>query len=244
MSFNVNKCKVMHLGNGNTKQEYKMEGHILESVEEETDIGVRMAKTLKPSAQCKKAAATGQAVLAQIGRAFHFRDRHVFMRLYTQYVRPHLEFATPVWSPWSQADIECLEQVQKRAVGMVSGLRSHRYEDRLVELGMTTLVERRHQTDMLQVYKILTSKDKVNSEQWFEMMGNGDRVTRAAADPLNMRVPAPRLEIRRHFFTQRVPAKWNQVPAALKRAPTAQSFRSGYKSPRRGEMAAAQPAVG
>jgi hypothetical protein len=30
-------------------------------------------------------------------------------------------------------------------------------------------------------------------------------VTRAAADPLNLRIPAPRLEVRKNFFSQRVP---------------------------------------
>ncbi len=45
--------------------------------------------------------------------------------------------------------------VQKRAVGMISGLRGRTYEDRLKELGIVTLEERRHQMDMLQTYKIL-----------------------------------------------------------------------------------------
>jgi hypothetical protein len=80
---------------------------------------------LKQSAQCKKAARTAQTVLSQISRAFHFRDRHVFLRLYVQYVqvRPHLEFASPAWSPWLEADKELLEKIQRRAVNMVWGLR-------------------------------------------------------------------------------------------------------------------------
>jgi hypothetical protein len=57
----------------------------------------------------KKAARTAQTVLFQISRAFHYRDRHVFIRLYVQYVRPHLEFAVPAWSPWLEADKEVLE---------------------------------------------------------------------------------------------------------------------------------------
>ena len=36
------------------------------------------------------------------------------MKLYKLYVRPHLEFAVAAWSPWTVADIECLEKVQKR----------------------------------------------------------------------------------------------------------------------------------
>ena len=66
-------------------------------------------------------------MLGQIARAFHFRDRHVFVQLYTTYVMPHLEFAVQAWSPWTGADKAVLEQVQKQAIRMVSGLRSHEY---------------------------------------------------------------------------------------------------------------------
>ena len=62
-----------------------------------------------------------------------------FVKLYKQYVRPHLEFAVTAWSPWSEADKECLEKVQKRAVKMISGLASRDYNERLAELGLETL---------------------------------------------------------------------------------------------------------
>ena len=157
----------------------------------------------------------------------------MFLRLYAQYVRPHLEFASPAWSPWTEADKSCLERVQRKAVGMVSGLKGDTYQERLQELGMVTLAERRHQTDMLQVYKVLNGKDKVMHSEWFVKTASGERVTRSAADPLNLRVPAPRLEVRRHFFTQRVPEHWNRVPPALKSAATVNAFINGYRRLRR-----------
>ncbi len=49
---------------------------------------------LKPSAQCSKAAGCATSVLNQLKRNFHFRDRHIFVNLYKQYVRPHLEFSS------------------------------------------------------------------------------------------------------------------------------------------------------
>jgi hypothetical protein len=74
-----------------------MGGEQLEVMEEERDIGVNMASSLKPSQQCKKETRTAQTVLSQLSRAFHFRDRHVFLRLYVhcpvRTVRPHLEYA-------------------------------------------------------------------------------------------------------------------------------------------------------
>ena len=143
MAFNVQKCKTMHVGFNNPGYEYSMDGKKLETTEEERDLGVIMSRKLKPGKQCAKAARTAQMVLGQIARAFHFRDKHVFLKLYKTYVRPHLEFAGQAWAPWTAADKDLLENVQRRAVRMVSGLKSANYEDRLRELDITTLEERR-----------------------------------------------------------------------------------------------------
>jgi hypothetical protein len=145
MQFNVAKCTVMHMGHKNPKHVYQMNGQELEVTAEERDIGVMVADNLKPSAQCAKAARTAQSVLGQLTRAFHYRDRHIFIRLYKQYVRPHLEFSTQAWAPWTEADKSCLERMQQRAVRMVSGLAGKAYEECSAELGQDILEERRHQ---------------------------------------------------------------------------------------------------
>ncbi len=74
----------------------------------------------------------------------------------------------------------------------------------------------------------MVGKDKVKSETWFKMASDMERVTRAAADPLNLRIPAPRLEVRKNF-SQRVPESWNKIPPALKQATTAKAFRNAYQ---------------
>ncbi len=58
---------------------------------------------------------------------------------------------------------------------MVSGLKGKEYKERLKELGLTTLEERRHQADMLQTFKIVRGIDKVNSENWFQMAAQAKR---------------------------------------------------------------------
>ena len=205
---------------------------------EEKDMGVLMSQNLKPAAQCQKAAKTAQAILAQISRTFHFRDRHIFIRLYKQYVRPHLEFATQAWSPWGEADKKCLEDVQRRAVKMVSGLSSTIYEERLAELGLTTLEERRHQSDMQQAYKITTGKDHVAN--LLEPAAAGSRATRSTAEPTNLKLQGGRLEIRRNFFSQRVPAQWNNIPVEIRAARTVKQFKALYRAYRANRPDAAQ----
>ncbi len=73
MSFNANKCKIMHFGNKNPQHEYFMNGVKLETVSEEKDLGVWVQDTLKPSKQCEKAASAAHGMITQIGRSFHYR---------------------------------------------------------------------------------------------------------------------------------------------------------------------------
>ena len=93
MAFNTAKCKVMHVGRQNPGYQYTMGGVLLATTVLERDIGMLVNNNLKPSYQCAKAAKTANMVLGQIARAFHFRDRNTFVRLYKLNVRPHLEFA-------------------------------------------------------------------------------------------------------------------------------------------------------
>ncbi len=131
----MSKFKVMHVRLHNQEYEYHMRGTKLCTTEEENDLGVAVTKNLKPSAQCSKAAGRAKAVLGQIRRNFHYRDRHTFLRLYKQYVRPHLEFASPAWSPWLQGDIDTLEKVQAKTVKMVAGLKGETYQGKVCGAG-------------------------------------------------------------------------------------------------------------
>ena len=85
-----------------------------------------------------------------------------------------MEFSTPAWSPWTAGDKVTLEKVQQKAVKMVSGLQGKTYEERLKELKMETLEERRHQADMKTVWNILHGHGNLKPETWFEKQ-SGER---------------------------------------------------------------------
>ena len=201
MAFNVAKCHVMHVGKHNKRHTYSMDWIALARTEER-DIAVVLSDHLKPLAQCKKAAKTANAVLGQILGAFHFRDRHTFLDLYQQQVRPHLEFAVAAWSPWTVADIECLERVQQKAV---SGLKGRTYEERLAEVSLLSLRERRKETEMVKTFKIVRGIDVI--EDFLE--------DRASARPQTRQ--RSQHEFRKNFFTVRVTSEWNSLPDGVKR---------------------------
>ena len=107
---------------------------------------------------------------------------------------------------------------------MVSGLRTRTYEERLRELGLTTLEERRHQADMAMVHKIVHRQSGLEPETWFEM-ARARRNTHSAADPLNIVVKHGRLDVRREFFTMRVIESWNEIPPDVKAVESAARYK-------------------
>ena len=58
-------------------------------------------------------------------------------------IRPRLEYAAVVQSPNAKRDLRKLERIQRVATKMVPELRELTYQDRLKEMGLPTLQDRR-----------------------------------------------------------------------------------------------------
>ena len=77
------------------------------------------------------------------------------VQLFVSLVCPHLEYACPVWTPYSSKDISKLDTVQKFALRMASHNWSARYSDLLDGLNIPSLESRRSQLKTHQLYKIV-----------------------------------------------------------------------------------------
>ena len=96
-----------------------------------------------------------------MARSVSYRDRITWVKLYKQYVCPHLDFCIQAWSPWLEQDKKALGKVHERVIKMVSGLESNNYKGRLKELGLQALEDRRVRGDMIQFWKIMNNHDKL-----------------------------------------------------------------------------------
>ncbi len=91
----------------------------IEQVQEEKDLGVLFQSDLKFSKHINNCVNKANSILGLVKRSFTYMDTEMFLPLYKTLVRPHLEYATAVWSPYFQKDILLLENVQRRATKQV-----------------------------------------------------------------------------------------------------------------------------
>ena len=73
-------------------------------------------------------------------------------QLYLSLVRPHLEYAAPLWSPYTQKDINSIENVQKFATKLITHHWDQSYAELLELTNLPTLSSRQTHFKLHQVY--------------------------------------------------------------------------------------------
>ena len=84
-----------------------------------------------------------------------FIKTHALLQLYLAYIRPHLEYAAPVWDPHQQGLINSLERVQKFALKVCTRNWSSDYESLLQLCNLPTLASRRHYLKLCLLYQVV-----------------------------------------------------------------------------------------
>ncbi len=218
----IQKCGIMHFGHRNQKFNYSVAGHALEKLSSMNDLGVIISENLKPSNHISKIAGKAASRVGLLFRGFRNRDPKFLTNMYKTYVRPVMEYCSPVWSPWLIGDRQAVERVQRRFTKRIQGIRDLSYQERLARLKLEPLSVRRLQTDMTETFKILSGNYPIQAATVFEEPPS--RTTRENGRKLYQ--PRSYHEFRRHFFSCRVPISWNSLPAHVVNAPSAACFKN------------------
>ena len=152
----------MHLNyNNNPLNSYCFHDTVLDSVENEKDLGVITTSSFKWDDQIKACMSKANKMISWVTRNFILRDKKVMLNIYKTLIRPHLEYCTQLWSPVAAhgnwAMIMELERVQRRFTRMIDGIGVLPYSERLDALKLTTLAERRIRGDLIETFKIVNN---------------------------------------------------------------------------------------
>ena len=222
LKFHPDKCKIMNIGSENQNQ-YQIGNSALEHIQEEKDLGVIIDSTLKFETHIDSKVRTANKIMGVIRRSFTYLDSTIFTRLFKALVRPHLEYANPVWHPTLKKTKTQIEKVQRRATKQLPCCTGLEYDERLRKLDLPCLLYRKLRGDMIEVYKMtqgkydsnikppITLKDDMNLRQ---TRGNSMMLYKAKCNK----------SIRRNFFRNRVINFWNDLPEKVVQAPSVKAF--------------------
>jgi hypothetical protein len=222
LPLNPSKCNVLHMGKKDFRGTYRLQDQTLPVCTDQSDLGVHVSQNLKYSKHCAQIASKSFFLIRAILKGFSVRDPKILTSLFVIYVRPALEYASTVWNPQLQKDIQTLEKVQRYFTSKLPGLTNLPYPTRLSVCKIPSLQTRRTFLDLVQTYKIIHNLSRLPSDDFFKIAS----ATTTRGHPLRLLLPHTRTNTRMFTFSIRVIPLWNALPHNIVTAPTLANYKS------------------
>ena len=160
MTFNATKCKRMTISRKRNRHTpappLSLNGSTLEDVPMFKYLGILITSDLSWSQHIQDMCSKARKLIGLIYRRYYqYADSNTLLRLYTSLVRPHVEYAAPVWDPSAVQDIQSLESVQKFALRVCSKQWNSGYSELLDMFSLSTLENRRLYLKLCHLFKIV-----------------------------------------------------------------------------------------
>ena len=211
LSVNIKKSLILHLGKSNSHFQYHFSNSLLPSPVSTIDLGVLIHQSLSFSSHISSIVAKARARCAIFLKRFVSRDPKLMTKFFISYVRPLLEFSSPVWSPISSFEINLLEGVQRYFTSRIRDCTGLPYHVRLSLLSLHSLYHRRLVTDILTLHSHLTANAAP------PLLPHLSFFPPSIARGHNLKLFLPITHYKSHAqnFLSRLSSTWNSLPLSL-----------------------------
>ena len=225
--FNSDKCKILHLGKNNPKYKYHIkEGDNISDLTEtlcEKDLGIFIDPKLNFNDHITTTVKKARRLNGMMMRNISIKDKSIMVPLFKAIIRPVLEYGNAVWCPHWKKDIKKIEQVQQQYTKRINGMHNLSYTERLSILRLPSLEYRRFRGDFIEVFKIIHNMyDPLTTKSLLTI----DSSSCTRSNKFKLTKPRFNTNQYKHFFTNRIINKWNNLPNKVVSADSLNSFKN------------------
>ena len=229
MEFHPEKCHVIPITRNKNPvhNRYTLNGHTLSIATNTKYLGVTLSSDLCWNDHINNITNKANRTLAFVRRNLKISSPRLKSIAYFSLVRPLLEYASPVWDPYTQENIMKIEMVQRRAARYVTNNynRTASVTDMLNRLEWKTLSHRRHDARLTLFYKIVNNLVEIPSENYLLPC---IRLTRHQHS-IPFQIPCSNTDYHLHSFFPRTIRTWNNLPNNVVTAPSLDTFKNRLK---------------
>ena len=133
-----------------------LNGMVLTRVYNYKYLGVTITADLSWTLHISNCCNKTRKLIGLLYRRFHLHaSSPTLLKLYSSFIRPHLEYASIVWNPGLKGNVDKLEDVQKFALRVCFKSWELSYSELLASARLPSLEQRRIQASLCHLFKIL-----------------------------------------------------------------------------------------
>ena len=212
MPLSIEKCSILHLctrfkSSSCSPPAYFIKNTRLKTNSSVKDLGVIIDSQLNFNEHINTIVKKASSRASLIFKCFLSRDPQNLLKAFVVYVRPLVEYCSPVWSPHCKKYILTIESVQRSFTKRLPGLQNLNYPQRLERLKLESLELRRLKADLTLLYKIIFKLVDTDLIQSFDF----STYTSTRGHPYKLKVPSFKTDNYKYFFTCRLINIWNNL---------------------------------
>ena len=185
------------------------------------DLGVHFDSHFSFTPHINHIVLSAKTIIYRIFKSFVTRNTDALLKAFLTYVRPLLEYCSPVWSPHLFCDIIAIESVQKLFTRKLLTPCKASYLDRLAVLKLDSLEKRRLIIDLTFCFKIMHGLVAGSLPDYgLKLCSNSLR-----GNSNKLYISNCRIDSRKFYFGNRISKVWNSLDDDVVNSPNPVIFK-------------------